>query len=919
LGLAQFHQATQQWFGKALGEATAPQEDGWTSIGQGQNTLIAAPTGSGKTLAAFLSAIDGLARASLEGPLPDECRVLYVSPLKALSNDIHRNLQVPLMGIDEELEAMGLGQTGIRVGLRTGDTPSSQRAAAKKAPPHIYVTTPESLYILLTSKGGRNILKTVRTVIVDEIHAMVWDKRGSHLALSLERLQALTGHRLQRIGLSATQKPLEKVAQFLGGGDCHIVDAGHARALDLALELPSSPLEAVMAGEVWDEIYDRLAQLVEEHDTTLVFVNTRRLAERVAKHLSDRLGKEHVSSHHGSLAKEQRLDAEGRLKEGTLRALVATASLELGIDIGSVDLVCQLGSTRSIATFLQRVGRSGHAVRGLPKGRLFPLSRDELVESIAMLDAVRRGELDAIVMPEAPLDILAQQVVAAVAMEDWKEAELLAMFQKAYPYRDLTQAQFSDVLQMLSDGYATRAGRRGALIHRDRVAGQVRARRASALTAVTSGGAIPEVADYQVIQEPMGMPVGTVNEDFAIESLPGDIFQLGTASWKILKVEPGKLRVADARGAPPSIPFWLGEAPGRTVELSFAVSRLREGIDARLGDLDATDGVGSVDSALPGQAEAIGVAQDAPVLPQVAVPEWAQEAVAWLTDDVGVDAEAAWQGVNYLAMARKTLGVIPTQGTIVLERFFDESGGMQMVIHSIHGSRLNRAWGLALRKRFCRTFNFELQAAATEDAIILSLGLSHSFPAEEAFRFLHSGSVRDVLIQALLDSPMFEARWRWNATRSLAVVRWQGGKKVPPPLQRMRADDLLSTIFPDSKACLENIAGDREVPDHPLVQQTVGDCLFEAMDIDALEAVLGDWPKASGNPRPWPRRSSAPGPTLFWTTHLWKSGESRPWRVAGSWTRSRRRIWELWTRRLLTGFVTRHGPTLAAPTSSTRP
>jgi len=803
--LERFHPAVRAWFARAFAAPTPAQLEAWPAIHAGRNVLVAAPTGSGKTLAAFLAAIDALVRQGIEHGLRDETQVVYVSPLKALSNDIRKNLEAPLAGIRAELEALGLPDVEVRTLVRTGDTTPGEREAMRRRPPHIVVTTPESLYILLTSKSGRQMLATTRTVIVDEIHALAPNKRGAHLALSLQRLQALAGRELVRIGLSATQKPIEAVARFLvgEGNECTIVDTGHVRERDLAIELPASPLEAVMSGEVWTQLYDRLAERVREHRTTLVFVNTRRLAERVARHLSERLGEDAVTAHHGSLARELRLDAEQRLKRGELRALVATASLELGIDIGDVDLVCQIGATRSIAAFLQRVGRSGHAVGGTPKGRLFPLSRDELVECAALLDAVRRGELDAIALPDKPLDVLAQQIVAEVALQEWREDDLFALFRRAAPYARLSRAEFAGVVRMLADGFHSRRGRSGAHLHRDAVNGVLRGRRGAALAAVTSGGTIPDTADYTVLLEPQAQSIGTVNEDFAVESLAGDVFQLGNQSYRILRVERGTVRVEDAKGQPPSVPFWLGEAPGRSDELSHAVSRLRATIGERL--------------AAGGRAAAL----------------------SWLTGTLGLAAAAAEQIVDYLAAAKAALGTLPTQRCVVLERFFDEAGGMQLVVHAPFGSRVNRAWGLALRKRFCRKFDFELQAAATEDAIVLSLSTAHSFPLEDVARYLTSATVRPLLVQALLDAPMFPTRWRWNAQVALALPRFRGGRKVAPQLQRMLAEDLLATIFPDQVACFENIVGDREIPDHPLVAQTIADCLHEAMDVEGLERLLG--------------------------------------------------------------------------------
>ncbi|GMV31629.1 MAG: putative ATP-dependent helicase Lhr [Rhodanobacteraceae bacterium] len=808
--LTHFHPAVSRWFEQTFPAPTPAQQAAWPAIRAGRHTLVAAPTGSGKTLTAFLAALDDLVRRGLEeGGLPDETAVVYVSPLKALSNDIRLNLEAPLLGIREALAALGLPDVHIRTAVRTGDTPAAERQKVFRTPPHIVVTTPESLYVLLGSASGRELLATVRTVIVDEIHAVAASKRGSHLALSLERLQALCTRPLVRVGLSATQKPVHAVARFLvGAGDgitppaCEIVDIGYGKRRDLALELPPTPLSAVMSNDQWEQVYDRIAELVRAHATTLVFVNTRRMAERAARHLGERLGKEVVAAHHGSLAREARLDAEQRLKRGELRVLVATASLELGLDIGDVNLVCQLGTPRSIAAFLQRAGRSGHAVGGVPKARLFPQSRDELVECAALLDCVRRGELDALRIPVAPLDVLSQQIVAETASRDWDEDELYALVRRAAPYAALSRADYAAVVRMLADGFSTRRGARAGYVHRDAVHRRLRERKGARMTALMSGGTIPDTGDYAVILEPDAHTIGTVNEDFAIESLSGDVFQLGNASYRILRVEPGRVRVEDAKGVPPNIPFWLGEAPGRSDELSSGVSRLRAAV---------------ADAIVDGGAEA---------------------GTRWLVREVALDEEAARQIVEYLGKAIAALGALPTQRRLVLERFFDESGGTQLIIHSPYGSRLNRAWGLALRKRFCRQFNFELQAAATEDAIILSLSTSHSFPLLDVSRYLHSATALDVLVQALLDAPLFGVRWRWNATTALALPRFVGGRKVPPQLQRMKSEDLLATVFPDQVACLENIVGEREIPDHPLVAQTLHDCLHEAMDADGWLQLL---------------------------------------------------------------------------------
>src|SRR6516165_6463382 len=805
-----FHPAVAKWFADHFAEPTPAQAEAWPVIKAGRHTLIAAPTGSGKTLAAFLTAIDELVRQSIEGRLADATQVVYVSPLKALSNDVHRNLEAPLAGIQRELRRSGLPDVEIRTWVRTGDTSSAERERMRRRPPHILVTTPESLYVLLGSESGRKMLATTRAVIVDEIHAVAPNKRGVHLSLSLERLGTLCGNRLLRIGLSATQNPIQTIGHLLvecapesRKPEVAIIDVGHQRARDLQIEVPDSPLEAVMSGEVWQQVYNRLMRLIEAHRTTLVFVNTRRMAERVARELSERLGDDAVTAHHGSMAKDQRLSAEQRLKHGKLKALVATASLELGIDIGDVDLVCQLGSPRSIASFLQRVGRSGHAVTGTPKGRLFPLSRDDLVECAALLDSVGRGELDRLAIPEQPLDVLAQQIVAEVAAREWNEDELYALVRRAFPYRALPREDFAAVVGMLAEGFTTRRGRRGALIHYDGINHLLRGRRGARLTALTSGGTIPDNADYQVLLEPENHFIGTVNEDFAVESMAGDIFQLGNKSYRIIRVERGVVRVEDAHGMAPTIPFWLGEAPGRSAELPPAVPRPPTEIAARLPAGEQADGI-----------------------------------LRRLVHDVGIAAPAAEQLLEYLAAGHAALDCLPAQDTIVFERLFDEVGGMQFVIHSPLGSRINRAWGLALRKRFCRKFNFELQAAATEDNIVLSLTTAHSFELADVARYLNSATIRPLLIQALLDAPMFITRWRWVIGVALALPRFRGGKKVAPQLARMGAEDLIAAVFPDQIACAENLTGEREVPDHPLVRQTIADCLNEAMDLAGLECLL---------------------------------------------------------------------------------
>ena len=815
--LEPFHPVVRSWFANRFPAGpTVPQAEGWRDIAAGRHTLIAAPTGSGKTLAAFLVCIDRIYRAHEAGAeRAAGPQVVYVSPLKALATDIWQNLEAPLAEIADTAARMGRPAPDVRVAVRTGDTAAAQRAAMLKNPPDFLITTPESLYLLVTAERTRAMLAPVTTVIVDEIHAVAGNKRGSHLALTLERLEHLAAQPVQRIGLSATQRPIETVARLLVGAGpgrsaadgsprCAIVDAGHRRELDLALELPGDEPGAVASAEQMDEILDLIAGHVLEHRTTLVFVNTRRMAERVAHQLGGRLGEGQVAAHHGSLSRDRRQRVESRLRSGDLRALVATASLELGIDIGPVELVCQIGSPRSFSTFLQRVGRSNHSRGGIPAGRLYPTTRDELVESAALLRGARSGRLDALVVPDCPLDILAQQIVAECSAEDWAEDDLLALVRRAAPFAGLSAGDFGEVTEMVSEGIRTGRGRRAAYLHRDRVAGRLAGRRGARLAALTSGGAIPELGDYRVLAEPDGALVGTVNEDWAIESMAGDVFLLGTTSWRIRRVEPGVVRVVDAQGAPPSVPFWLGEAPGRTLELSEEVCALRKAVAARLGS--------------GGPAAA----------------------AKWLQTECGIGQDAADVITAYLGTALAQLGLLPDMDTIVLERFFDDSGGMQLVGHAPFGARLNRALGLALRKRFCVTFDFELQAAASDDAILLSLGPQHSFPLERVPRFLASRTVEGVVRQAVLTSPMFAARWRWNLNRSLAVLRMRGGKKNPPAIQRMEADDLMAAVFPTLAACQENVApGPLEIPDHVLVRQTLEDCLREAMDIDGLARLVG--------------------------------------------------------------------------------
>jgi ATP-dependent Lhr-like helicase len=857
--LAWAHPVVQEWFVRRFGTPTEPQEQGWPHILSGRATLISAPTGSGKTLSAFLACIDRLVRKAIAGHLEDRTEVLYVSPLKALGNDIQKNLEAPLGEILQLAGERGLLMPEIRTAVRTGDTLAHERRQMLKRPPHILVTTPESLYILLTAEGSRATLRNVETVIVDEIHAIADDKRGAHLALSLERLEALTHKAPVRIGLSATQKPIEEVAHFLTGTGRPtpaIVNIGHKRTLDVAIEVPGMPLGPIATNEMWDEIYERIAELVREHRSTLIFVNTRRLAERVAHNLIERLGEDAVAAHHGSLSRKLRLNAERRLKAGEVQALVATASLELGIDVGTIDLVCHISSPRSIAVMLQRIGRAGHWRGAIPKGRIFPTTRDELVETSALVHAIQNGELDRLIIPDAPLDILAQQIVATCAttppsplftsgakaqdsselfgtvetvpfrettldassLNAWREDEIFDLARRAYPYRNLARADFDAIVEMLSEGIAARRGRYGAYLHRDRVHGVLRARRGARLAAITSGGAIPENALFTVVAEPEGTIIGTLDEDFAVESNKGDIVLLGNTSWRIRRIESaGRVIVEDAHGAAPSVPFWLGEAPARTTELSSEVANLRQKISEMTPNVSPI----TLTQHFAGHESGEAIA-----------------AVEWLERECGLPRSGAEQMVEYIVTGRAVLGAVPTQDCIIAERFFDEGGGMQLVLHAPFGGRINKAWGLSLRKRFCVSFNFELQAAATDNGLNISLAEQHSFPLSDVFQFLHAETVKPVLQQAALLSPIFGTRWRWDANRSLALLRFQGGKKVPPQIQRIRSDDLLASVFPDVAACQENVDGPIQLPDHPLINEVMKDVFHEAMDLTGLEAVL---------------------------------------------------------------------------------
>jgi ATP-dependent helicase Lhr and Lhr-like helicase len=831
--LAWAHPITAEWFLNKFGSPTEPQTHGWPSILAGRTTLISAPTGSGKTLAAFLVCIDQLLRAALSGQLAPCTQVVYVSPLKALSNDVQKNLDGPLAEIQQLAMQSGYLSPEIRTGVRTGDTLPKERAAMLRNPPHILVTTPESLYILLTAGKSREHLRRVRTIIVDEIHAVADDKRGSHLALSLERLDALvTGeNRLspgqflsglaqspQRIGLSATQNPIELVADYLTGAHpdrkpATIIQVGQRRQLDIAIEVPSDELSSVINTGMWNEIFDKLAVHAQNHRSTLVFVNTRRLVEKIAFELANRIGVENVAAHHGSLSRVLRLDAEQRLKNGEIKILIATASLELGIDIGDIDLVCQISTTRAVSVAMQRIGRAGHWRGAIPKGRFFATTRDDLVEQAALVRKMRAGELDQLQIPPQPADVLMQQIVAACGAEPWEEEALYNTLRRAYPYRDLTREAFNDLIILLTEGIESSRGRYGAYLLRDGVHGVLHPRRGARSIAISNGGAIPDVALYNVILQPEGVQIATLDEHFAVDSSPGDVILLGTSSWRIQRIEAaGRVLVEDAHGAPPTLPFWEGEAPQRTAVLSDGVGELREQISARTPNVSP----GYISSADPEVAGAIG----------------------WLMQECGVCESGARQLIAYIVTGRAALGAVPSKTTLIAERFFDDGGGMQLVLHVPFGGRVNKAFGLALRKRFCRGFNFELQAAATDNGINISLAEQHSFPLSDVFHFLTEHTSKELLEQASIASPIFKNRWRWAASRSLQLLRMSKGKRIAPQIQRTRSDDLMASVFPQAAACFETIVGDIQIPNHPLVNEVMQDVLQEAMDLEGLLQLL---------------------------------------------------------------------------------
>src|SRR6266478_436795 len=812
--MADFLPFVRRWFDETFAEATRAQREGWEAIASGRDTLIVAPTGSGKTLAAFLWALDHLCRLGLDRQLEDRIYVAYVSPLRALNNDIEKNLRAPLAGIRAAAAAQELKLPEIRVAVRTGDTLAAQRQAMTRRPPHVLITTPESLFILLTSERFRPAFAHTRFLIVDEIHALMGSKRGAHLALSLERLQAVveardTASRPQRIGCSATVSPIESARGFLTGAtatDAVTIDAGFTRDLDLQVIAPVDDFLTAPIDTIWEAALQQIAELVQAHRTTLVFAQSRRAAERLARDLNDRIADGRVAAHHGSLSRRARLEAENRLKEGELRALVATSSLELGIDVGAIDLVVQLQSPRNIAAALQRVGRAGHLLSRVSKGRIVVTRGEELGEAAAVVRSIRARELDRTVMPEAPLDVLAQQIVAAVAAESVGVDTLWQRFRNAAPYRTLSREDFVAVVRALAEPLPAEVKGAAPRILWDRVNDRLHARRGSRFLALTSGGTIPDNGLYDVFVAETDLKVGTLDEEFVTESLPGDVFLLGSHSWKIVKVRADRVLVEDAQGMSPTIPFWKGEHPSRSWELGLAVGRLRRDAAERL---------------------------DAP------------DFATWAAQACGLDARAASAMKAWLVMAGEVLDGVPDDQGIVVESFSDEMGGRHAMIHSVFGMRVNGAWGMVLKEKLRRA-GLVAEASHVDDGILLSFAPGQVPPSPERLVTLIAPEEVDTLLgKALIGTPLFGTRFRHCAIRALFIPRMYRGQRTPAYLQRLKAD-----------ALLESVGGQAEFP---IVAETLRECFNDALDATRLRRLL----ERLHDGEMWRRHVDTPLPSPF--------------------------------------------------------
>lgn len=864
--LTAFSPAVRSWFVRAFQEPTPPQSEAWPAIQRGEHTLILAPTGSGKTLAAFLWGIDSLLReksgegaeegaedgaeegarrvAKGHGRAPAGVRLLYVSPLKALNNDIERNLRVPLRGIQESARALGLHLPRLRVAVRSGDTPARERRAAVKDPPDILITTPESLYLLLTSPAARETLRAVRTVIVDEVHTLVGEKRGVHLAVSLERLERITMQPPQRIGCSATIRPLEEAARFLGGcgrsadgvvapRPVTIVDAGYKKPLDLKVETVVRDFHGLEGGSVWPAVIGRVAGLIREHDTTLVFANSRRLAERTADRLTEALaGPEEMSggrgpvaagepgerppgthpnpirAHHGSMSRESRLSMEADLKAGTLAALVGTSSLELGIDIGSVDLVVQLQSPKGVSQGLQRVGRSGHLVGQTSKGRIFTTHVEDVMEAAVIAGGMRRGDVEATYTPRNCLDVLAQQVAAMVAIEEWGVEDLYETVRRSYPYEDLTPLAFRSVLDMLCGRYPSEShGSLRARLVWDRVNDRLHALPGARLAAVTNGGTIPDRGAFAAYLPDAKTRIGELDEEFVFETRVGDAFMLGSQVWRVLQITDDRVMVAEAPGATPRMPFWHGDLPWRRYEVGLSVGRFRREVAERLEVLREVVGASSVFEALDHR--------DHPLV---------RDLIEELEREYALDDTSSWHVAGYVAAQLDRAGTISSDRVVIVEVFDDALGDPRLVVHSPFGGRVNGPWALALAGVLRELLGREVEALAGDDGILLRIPEADlAFPLD-AVVGLTAAEARERVLRELPDSAAFGARFRQNAARALLLPGRGGGRRTPFWLQRLRAKDLLHVV--------------RKFPEFPVVAETYRECLEEVMDLPHLEEVL---------------------------------------------------------------------------------
>ncbi|MGD9898933.1 MAG: DEAD/DEAH box helicase [Calditrichaceae bacterium] len=807
-----FHPVVTSWFNDTFSKPSPPQIKGWPVIASGKHTLIFAPTGSGKTLAAFLWCIDHLFRLSLQSDPeifssnPGGVHTLYISPLKALNNDIERNLQAPLQGIAKYAAKAGITAPKIRAAVRTGDTPANVRQSMLKRPPHILITTPESLYLLLTSDRGRMLFRRLKYIIVDEIHNLSGSKRGVHLSLSLERLNALCETSPIRIGLSATQKPLERIAAFLGGRESallknhpeprpvEIIDCGLRKDMDIRVLSPVESFGDLPDATVWHDVYNTLYDLIRRHRTTLIFANMRAQTEKIARQLNDRYRNETGNpdavialAHHGSISREERYKIESDLKAGQIPAVIATASLELGIDIGSIDLVIQLEAPKSVSTALQRVGRSGHLLHATSKGRIIPLYPSDIDDAVAMAYNTAAGAIEETVIPENALDVLAQQITAEVSMREWPRHELYRQMTSSYCYRHLTENAFNRVLDMLSGQYADSPLR--ALQQRlnwDKVNDNLIARRGSRLTAVMNGGTIPDRGYYGVYLDGENVKLGEMEEEFVFESRVGDIFFLGNNEWQINEIRQDRMIVSPRSDIKPRAPFWKGDILYRGYSTSLQIAAFRSELTEKIEH---------------------------------------HTAETWLENECHADPFTTKNLLQYYQKQKEHSAVIATDKTFVLEWFADASGEPLMMLHAPLGARVNGAWAIALSTAIERTANLQAQYTYDDDNILIRLLDTEEAPDFEALFRLTAEDIEELLVSSLIDTHIFSIRFRYNAARALLLPRSRPGTRIPLWLQRLRASDLLQTV--------------RKYPDFPIIAETYRDCLNDVFDLDSLKQVIG--------------------------------------------------------------------------------